>query len=125
MIKESKLDLEQPSELGFLSKTWKGHLMDLKHYGRGTAFSMIDGAVHMLRERGAEFRCLRNEKDEEQIFGFSVVEGPVLHFVYVKIWFRLQGMGSVLAAGTSYTTFYNPDAQIFCDKLKLKRIDLW
>jgi hypothetical protein len=119
-----RLDLANESELNFLYKCWKGALLVDGKLPRQVVFKLVELWVEGLRDRGAEFRCLRNPAREEQIFGVSVVQAPVAHFVYVKRWLRRQGFGAILLQGCRYATYYTPAAQSLMDKLNMRRIDL-
>ena len=52
--------------------------------------------VRLLESRGALFRVLVNEENEDQIFAWICGDARVTHFVYVKEDFREEGLASLL-----------------------------
>jgi GNAT superfamily N-acetyltransferase len=46
----------------------------------------------------SDVRILCNKEDEDQIIGYSIFDGAVLHYVYVKNFFRGFGFGKMLIA---------------------------
>jgi ribosomal protein S18 acetylase RimI-like enzyme len=56
--------------------------------------------IVLYRERGAVFKIACDPEDPTSIFGWSCGEPPVIHFVYVKPYYREQGIAKVLVRET-------------------------
>ena len=54
--------------------------------------------IEVYRQRGAAFLIACDPADKTTIFGWACVEAPVVHFVYVKPYFRGQGIAKTLVA---------------------------
>lgn len=61
-------------------------------------YRKIKERVSGLRMRGATFLVACDPTDTSQIIGWVCFEKPVLHYVFVKIYFRGQGIARQLIA---------------------------
>lgn len=52
--------------------------------------------IEVYRARGANFTIACDPEDPTTIFGWACGEPPVIHFVYVKPYFRSQGIAKAL-----------------------------
>lgn len=55
--------------------------------------------IARLRERGARFLVASDPADKSQILGWACIERPVVHYVFVKLYFREQGIARQLTSG--------------------------
>lgn len=54
--------------------------------------------IERLRERGATFKVAYNRNDPGQILGWACFEKPVVHYVFIKQYFRECGVARQLLA---------------------------
>ena len=54
--------------------------------------------IEVYRQRGALFLVACDPDDKTTIFGWACIEDPVVHFIYVKPYFRGQGIAKALVA---------------------------
>lgn len=119
------LNVELESEWNFVLNSWKRTARPRSpKIPSWIFFSMLHESIMKLVGRGASFRCIRNPSNPDQIFGHSVVEGDVAHFVFVKRWFRRRGIATALVEGARYGTFWTPAGEPLFRKIPLRRIDL-
>lgn len=69
-------------------------------FGGGTRrdmyFPEMEAVINDILRRGAELRVLSDDEDPNYIEGWACVEGPVVHFVYVKQVLRRLGRAAAM-----------------------------
>ena len=82
---------------GFVYGSWLKHYWDIvEHDMRKSIFMQYHHKViEGILERGS-VRVACSSVDDDQIIGYMVIEGSILHYVYVKSPFRKSGVCKLL-----------------------------
>lgn len=129
----STISLDEEAEWNFVLKSWKRVLrQECSDEPAWTFFPRLHASIERVRDReGSVFVCARSVDDPDQIFGFAVLEGPAVHFVFVKKWFRRRGIAERLLTFRNeederFATAWvdSPAVAALAKKLNVKRIDL-
>lgn len=111
----------KPADHNFIHRSWYKSLQKVHPY------KLIDKQIYHRVYSAAIFAILRNsqvativanfKEDPNLIFGYSVIQGPHLHYVYVKPSWRKQGIAKeLLPPGLISFSHYSPEFQPIWDK---------
>lgn len=78
---------------------WRSRCDSERPSHRHALHKKYEQALNMLIVRGAEFRIAHFAEDVDRVLGWSCVEGPILHYVFVKSPYRQQGIAKALVFG--------------------------
>lgn len=90
----------------FITDSWEKSLVHNQRArpSRGW-YDRLHLRIARLRERGATFKVAFNPRDPGQILGWVCYELPVVHYVFVKQYFRENGVArQLLASFAPYQT---------------------
>ena len=116
----------RPADESFIRATWLRGYRDTAK-GSGEWYYAAQGALigELLRRHPA--RVAHYPGDLDQVLGYLVADGPVVHWLYVKGPFRRLGIGRTLleheapGATSRPTTHWTRDAARLAERLHLVR----
>lgn len=119
-----RVRLAVQDDLRFVCASWFESYWKLNAKSTGVAYEEYkhgqDRRIRKALER-SKVQVLYASEIPDELLGFSVVEGPILHYAYVKSVYRREGLASKLCEGTHYYTHRTAKAgQAFCAYLNLK-----
>lgn len=89
----------EPGDWPFIDDSWVRSLAfcQRERPARGW-FDRLHLRIARLKERGAKFKIAVDPDDRDQILGWACAEKPVVHYCFVKLPFREQGIARQLLA---------------------------
>lgn len=106
-------DLAQPKELAFIESSWRRSYDYRPCPGGVPEYIATQGAVIDQALRTSEVLVACSTERDQQIFGWCCFRTGVVHYVFVKPYYRRMGIGKTLlaAAGAAHapTVFASHD----------------
>lgn len=79
-------------------RSYEASSLAAKNIPRDVFFAEHHKVIDNLMQRGAAVRVAVLPDEPDVILGWAVIEGPVVHYVYVKPPFRKHGLATALLA---------------------------
>ncbi len=98
-----------PGDLGFVIDSWRQSFRDAPAVRGMTPddyFAAQEKRIYRLLERaGTKLKVARDLLDADNVIGWALLEPPVLHYVFVRIKLRRNGIARDLLAGETISQF--------------------
>jgi hypothetical protein len=109
----------QDSDFNFIISTWLKSYYDLMTGQKPPKFVYFKAHEKIIKEvlLAKDGFIICNDEDHDQIMGYIITNGKVLHYVYVKNLFRNLGFAKILLASKKLDTYTHHTSYI--RKLKL------
>ncbi len=126
----NKPDAPLPSEYAFVLQSYSFGVSRYHRETRPRWFKRAESRIHdeterrfreIIRRSPEAIQVAATKDDDDQLLGWIMSEGPILHYVYVKRAFRRHGVGGFLLASNSWgelrhTSFpWKPQSTLFSE----------
>ena len=124
LTNQLKIRQFRPEDEGFVYSSWLNNYWGSHNHDMTKTVFMAghhNVIEKILQREGIEILIAANIDDDEQILGYLVREGNVLHYLYVKSPFRRSGISAALLEEADFSQpVILSHKTVYCDYLKIK-----